>query len=339
MKVADKLREELKNSGDNTSEKITHIVCYSGGYSSGLVAANIVEYCKDHTLDEVIILNHDIHPDYEDADIKRFKEELATLLGLDITYANYEGITDPNKIPNQFEVCEALNGARFGGAAVCTSRLKTKPFEKYLKQNYPPPIEKIKLPHSKKPKYKIHPRKDVVIYYGFDKKEMKRVQRRSSALANMGYYSDYPLALWPKDDINKNLIEEGGVRRPMVYDTMRGTYNSSEVIVSEGGWSHANCIGCVKAGKQYWYSVYCIKPDVWDRAKIMEERLGGDKPILGRYSLEELEDDFEKLKEGGLLPNQEESHHSFWKRARAILKERAKELQEEESEKPCDCSF
>ena len=83
--------------------RLKHIVCYSGGHSSALVAIEVV---KLFGKENVILLNHNINPRYEDADIKRFKKEVADYLGLPITFANIKGIENENDIPNQFEVCE-----------------------------------------------------------------------------------------------------------------------------------------------------------------------------------------------------------------------------------------
>lgn len=74
-----------------------HIVCYSGGHSSALVAIEVVRmFGKEN----VILLNHNINKRYEDLDIKRFKIEVANYLDLPITFANIKGIENENEIPN-----------------------------------------------------------------------------------------------------------------------------------------------------------------------------------------------------------------------------------------------
>ena len=65
-----------------------YIVCYSGGHSSALVA---IEAVRKHGKENVILLNHDISSEVEHKDIKRFKNEIAKFLGLEITYANMKG--------------------------------------------------------------------------------------------------------------------------------------------------------------------------------------------------------------------------------------------------------
>ena len=119
-----------------------HIVCYSGGHSSAIVA---IEVTRRYGKDNVILLNHDIHPSVESEDIKRFKREVSEYLEVPITYANH----DKWDQKDQFDVCVDAQAFKVGnGTALCTNRLKTAPFEKYLAKNFPD--------------------KDCVIYYGFD---------------------------------------------------------------------------------------------------------------------------------------------------------------------------
>ena len=108
-------------------EKVKYVVCYSGGHSSALVS---LEAVKRHGKGNVILLNHDISDEVEDKDIKRFKIEVANYLGLNITYAIMEGWQ--HKTP--LRVCRELGGFKFGnGPILCTTKLKTEPFHKWIK--------------------------------------------------------------------------------------------------------------------------------------------------------------------------------------------------------------
>lgn len=198
-----------------------HIVCFSGGHSSAIVAI----YCVDmYGKDNVILLNHDINPGYEAADIKRFKKEVADYLGLPITYANYGGITDPKLLPDQFDVCMQAGAIteKGSGQALCTNRLKTAPFYDYLGGEFPP-FSTL-----------FEDQKDCIIYYGFDAKETDRMQRRSSILGAMGYKTSYPIA---HRELRITVTNQIGIKPPSTYDT----------------FIHANCIGCLKAGLLHWY--------------------------------------------------------------------------------------
>ena len=268
---------------------VTHIVCYSGGHSSALVAINVVErYGKDN----VILLNHDINSFVEHEDIKRFKNDIANYLGLSITYANHSKWDTMD----QFDVSVATKSFKGAtGMAICTSLLKTKPFNDYLKNNFKD--------------------KNCIIYYGFDKNEMHRIQRRSSILAEQGFKSDYPLALWP--DLKYNSTKEIGIEKPLAYTQFK----------------HANCTGCLKAGKQHWYIVYCTRPDIWSKAKQAEEKIGYS--IMKNDYLEELEQGFEKMKEAGITATEHEDARTFFARVRKIIST----YEDETVDKPCECTF
>lgn len=136
-----------------------HIICFSGGHSSAIVA---IEVARKYGTSDLVLLNHDITPSVEDADIKRFKAEVAEYIGVPITFANHKDFPHVD----QFDVCVRDKSFQARGNALCTSRLKTRPFMKWLKENVPD--------------------KDCICYYGFDANELHRVQRRSSIMGEMG---------------------------------------------------------------------------------------------------------------------------------------------------------
>lgn len=251
-----------------------HIVCYSGGHSSALVAVEVV---RRFGKENVILLNHEINQNVEDADIKRFKREVAQYLQLNITYANMKNW---HKM-DQFDVSVKSSAFKVSqGTELCTSRLKTEPFNKYLKKNF----------HDK----------NCIIYYGFDPNETARIQRRAGILGAKGYKSDYPLALWKSRTIQS--IEEIGIAKP-------GTYSV---------FKHGNCVGCLKAGKQHWYVVYSHRPDIWEKAKWAEDELGYS--IINGVYLEELEDEFELMKSLHVEPTELTGHQRFWADVRKLTK-------------------
>ena len=59
-----------------------HIVCFSGGHSSAIAAVEVV---RKFGAEDTILLNHDLCPRTEDADIKRFKKQVSDYLGVPIT--------------------------------------------------------------------------------------------------------------------------------------------------------------------------------------------------------------------------------------------------------------
>ena len=172
-----------------------HIVCYSGGVSSSLVGAMVLKkFGKENT----IWLNHEVKAEPED--VARYEQEFAKAHGMEITYANGDTTKYPNLTPYDVIKREKAFAVRHGAgeSVLCTHRLKTDPFNQWLEENY---------------------EKGDVIYYGFDKGETARIQRRSTILASQGYKSDYPLALW-ENPLDRSYLEEIGVAPPMQYKVL-----------------------------------------------------------------------------------------------------------------------
>lgn len=269
-----------------------HICCYSGGHSSALVA---IEVSRRYGMENTVLVNHDIHPSVEDADIKRFKREVSEYLGIPITYASYKDAAF-----DQFDVCVEAGAFKVdSGSELCTSRLKTTPFQKFLADSVP--------------------EKDCIIYYGFDPNEKVRIQRRAGILGAQGFKADFPL-LWPHRTIMQT--EDVGIKRPSTYSVFK----------------HGNCVGCLKAGWQHWYVVYRTRPDIWAKAKWAEEEIGyaihhdGPTPVY----LEDMEDRFAKMKAAGVVATERTQQQTFWAQARKIVK--IHEAFEAETALPCDCA-
>lgn len=137
-----------------------HVVLFSGGHSSALVAVEVVRRFGPLG---TVLLNHDINPSAEDADVKRFKREVADHVGLPITYANHARWSEWD----QFDVLVDAGAFKVGnGSELCTARLKTEPFDRWLSAHCPPG--------------------SATLYYGFDAGETKRIQRRASILGARG---------------------------------------------------------------------------------------------------------------------------------------------------------
>lgn len=282
---------DVKKSPKKAVRVGKYVVCFSGGHSSALAA---IEAVRKVGKENVILLNHDISIEVEDRDIKRFKQEVADYLRLQITYANMDGWE--TKTP--LRICREIGAFKVGnGTALCTNRLKTEPFYKWLNENYP-----------SKP---FNPREDIILLYGFDKTETKRIQRRVGIMLSKGYKTDFPLAFWNRTIFN---TEEVGIKRPKTYEIFK----------------HANCKGCLKAGKQQWYIVYCLYPWLWEEAKETENQIGHS--ILKDVFLEDLEPKFAKMKCKGIEPGEKMKPQTFW----AMVK---REIQDESCELPCECAI
>ncbi len=268
-----------------------YIVCYSGGISSALVA---IEAVRRHGKKNVVLLNHDISADVEHHDIKRFKTQTAEYLDIPITYANMENYQD--NTPLKISVMERAFTNPTTQQALCTYNLKTKPFTDWLKNNFPASVDNIC--------------KDITILYGFDTNEKARIQRRSSYLGTMGYFSNYPLAFW---DRTIQSTKEIGIEPPTTYKIFK----------------HANCIGCLKAGMQHWYVVYCLRQDIFQEAIQVENKLGYS--IIKGHFMKDLIQRFEETRDKGICPNDKGNGKSFWDKVNRTIPEQLSMF-------PCDCA-
>ena len=252
-----------------------YVVCYSGGHNSALAA---VETVRRFGRENVILLNHNISSKVESIKIKEFKKRVAEYLHLQITFANCENFEEKTPL----SLCLEHGRIKFRvGREICTYYLKTKPFYDWLEGNYP--VEKGSISE------------EITLIYGFDSCEVRRIQRRRSFLLGIGYRSMYPLAEWER---TIHEIEEIGISRPEVYRASK----------------HANCDGCLKAGKQHWYKIYCCRPDIYEEAKEVEERLGYS--IIKNEFLADLELEFERMRLAGIPASENMDSYWFWNYAK-----------------------
>lgn len=274
---------------------------FGGGHSSALVA---IEVTRRFGKENVILLNHDINPKKENADIKRFKKEVARYLGIDITFQNHKGLIGDD-IPNQFDVCrEAGAITSQDGNAICTAKLKTEPFDKYLRIN----------------NFNTLFGEQVTVYYGFDLVEKARIKRRVGILSGMGYKSDYPLAFWKERTIYST--REIGIEPPLTYSV----------------WKHANCTGCLKGGILHWYVTFVHDREGFNEASQLEidldysvNRVTTDKETSNLF-LFELAHYFEQMQQDGIEATEHQSAQKFV----TILKKKYG-LKVGEVPKPCAC--
>lgn len=262
-----------------------HVICFSGGEGSAVAA---VEVFRRFGSENLILLNHDITDRVEDTDVKRFKREVAEFCGVSVTYANHPEWQQKD----QFDVVVEAGAFKVGtGTALCTNRLKTAPFMRWIDKHKPDG--------------------SCIFYYGFSTAERDRVQRRSSIMAAMGHQTGFPL-WWHQRTIHS--ITEIGVQAPLTYSVFK----------------HANCVGCLKAGMQHWYIVYCTRKDIWAKALWSEEMI--DYSIIKGHWLHELEPKFAAMQRLGIEATERIPAATFWAKAKKIL------AADEESKLPCECA-
>lgn len=181
----------------------------------------------------------------------------------------------------------------------------------------------------------------------------------------MGFNSDYPLALWEYEGIDKfndyqwnqaRLVHNKANNTKLSLIDYKKLYREYEEFLTLKDYStvyartilstndigikppmtynkfnHANCVGCLKGGRQHWYVVYCNRKDIFDRAKLSEERLG--YTIINGISLSELEIMFEKMKCAGVPDTEHIAPQTFWAKAKKFIKQSGEDF------KPCECVF
>jgi len=255
-----------------------------------------IEVANKYGPENVTLINHDMHFTVEDQDIKRYKQDVADYIGVPITFANYKGQAAVQV--DQFDVCVKAKAFKVGdGSELCTSRLKTEPFRDWLAANAPPGT--------------------ATVYYGFDASEQKRITRRVGVMGSMGYRTDFPL-LW--EDRTIHATEEVGIAKPSTYSVFK----------------HGNCTGCLKAGWQHWYVVYCTREDIWLKAKWAEDEIGYaiHHDDTGPVYLEDMEPRFAAMKAAGVPATERIQQQTWWAQARKIVR-----IHEAAAASlPCDCA-
>jgi hypothetical protein len=192
-------------------------------------------------------------------------------------------------------VCVDAGAWKIGrGQILCTNRLKTEPFRQWMLEN--------------------DPNCENVYVYGMDKNEPERVTRRAQIMGVMGYKTMFPM-LWPDDEIVT--LKSIGIDAGAVYET----------------FNHSNCQGCLKAGWQHWYVVYCTRRDIWDEAKMGEEEIGYaiHKDLDGPVYLEEKEELFNAMISAGVVPTEKVKFQTFWANAKKMVNQHEKEMEGLES--------
>lgn len=146
---------------------------------------------------------------------------------------------------------------------------------------------------------------------------MHRVQRRSGIMGLLGFKTDYPVALWHERTIHHSI--EVGIVKPLGYSQFK----------------HANCAGCLKAGWQHWYVIYCTRQDIWTMAKEAEDCIGYaiHHDETGPVYLEDMEPKFAAMRCAGVPATEHIPHQRFWARAAKVI-----DIAVQPSLLPCECA-
>lgn len=110
------------------------------------------------------------------------------------------------------------------------------------------------------------------------------------------------------------------------------------IVCFSGG--HSSAIAAVEVVRKFgaedtillnhdWFVVYCLYPEIWEKAKLAEDTIGYS--ILKQGYLSDFEAEFAKLKEKALPPTEKAKPQTFWAAARKLIKD--------DDDLPCECSF
>lgn len=252
-----------------------HIVCYSGGHSSALVA---IEVFRRFGPSNMILLHHAISPSVESEGVAAFRDEVAEYIGVGITYSNFKGL-DAAELPDQFDNAIRIKSFTGGGkVALCSFAFKTKPARDWERENATP---------------------DDIFYFGFNHTETARADRIRAVYAKSGLQVCVPRQDW---DMSIDDTRSIGIEPPACYAYFK----------------HANCVGCLKAGRLHWYVVFCRYPEIYAKAEATEATI--KRTVIQGISLATLRPLFESMLAAGIPAVQVANTQKFWADAKRKLK-------------------
>lgn len=164
-------------------KQIKHVVKFSGGAASAVVAKIVADRHRDDTT----LLFHNTYS--EPADNDRFRQQVADYVGLPIT-----DVSDGRTIWQLFEDEGMLGNQRM---TPCSAMLKQEIGDKWLKANLP-----------------------CVVYFGFTAEEHLRAQRAAVKMSKIGAVARFPLIEQHigKDECLRRVRDCWGIQLPEMYE-------------------------------------------------------------------------------------------------------------------------
>lgn len=276
------------------------VICYSGGRSSAECALSAA---KLYGPENVILLNHNITGRVERADTKRFKEDVADYLGLEITYANHPNWNE--KTPIQIIKDIGYFSNKKTGTVLCTYELKTLPFYRWLEAN--------------------DPECKNIYVYGLDEDEPTRINGRSQKLGSMGYKTTFPKT-WPES--LRVTLEMTGIKPPESYDRFK---HSNCTGCLKAGFQHWYIV--YVEDRPMFDEVADFELDLGYSLR----RLNG-QPVF----LDDKRELFDEMIAAGVEPTEHVSQQKFWPDAKKKIKQNKEALEgvQETDKGVClDCSI
>lgn len=238
------------------------------GFSGGVTSAWCAGWAKrTFPNDRVILLWHDTKEEHPDT--YRFLHEMAARLELPITErSDGRSVTEVFRDEgflgnNQNAMCSRImkrdQGDRF--ISECHSELLAEWYPGWPATSTPfRDVEDIARRSEDAKDLVARLWLSVVMVFGFSANEPDRVQRAAARGMANGFTARFPLI---EENVSKQQAADWcsctmGVRPSAMY-----------------AWSgHANCVGCVKGGKEYWLAVAENAPEVFAQRVALEEEFG-----------------------------------------------------------------
>ncbi|MFA1575689.1 hypothetical protein [Vibrio cyclitrophicus] len=265
-----------------------YVICYSGGISSAECALTCA---NKFGVENIILLNHNITGRVERGETKRFKQEVADYLGVEITYANAPDWEEKTPIQVIKDIGYFTNRA---GTVLCTYELKTKPFYDWLAVN--------------------DPNRENIYVYGFDIDEPTRISNRSQKLGVDGYKTLFPM-LWDQGEIVR--LVDVGIEPPSCYDRYK---HSNCTGCLKAGFQHWYVV--YNEDIEMFDEVAEFELDV----NFSLRRQGGVRAYL-----DDKRELFDKMILAGVKPTEHVSPQKFWADAKKAVKVFEQELSELEA--------
>lgn len=227
-----------------------HVIMFSSGASSALAASRILEKHK------ATLLFTDTQ--FEDADNYRFIQDV--LRYFDSEKYDYEYIhLKEGRNPLQLFQDQGVLGC--DRIPVCSRILKGEQTVKWLESQT----------------------EQVILYFGFDYKELHRAERVTKRYEAMGVKCGFPLCEPPysPESSSQYILDNWGVKPPRMYDL---------------GFAHANCGGrCVRGKLQHWRHLLRVWPERFKEMEEFEANFKGGKYTFlpNKYSLKKLREEFD----------------------------------------------
>lgn len=263
-----------------------YVICHSGGRSSGECALSIA---NKYGAENVILLNHNITGRVERAETKRYKQDIADYLGLEITYANHPDWE--NKTPIQVVKDIGYFSNKQTGQVLCTYELKTLPFYRWLAEN--------------------DPNGENVYVYGLDKDEPTRIANRSQKMGQQGYKTMFPM-LWDESEIVR--LEDAGIKPPSCYDRFK---HSNCTGCLKAGFQHWYIV--YQEDREMFNEVAEFELDV----NYSLRRQKGKTAFL-----DDKRELFDKMIAAGVPANEHIAQQKFWPMAKRMVKNHEAEMDE-----------